>query len=56
MNRIKLKITALSPLAIAAKKPGSVSEAEDHIPGSVIRGAIYQFSYNSTTILRRSHN
>ncbi|MBX9256495.1 CRISPR-associated RAMP protein Csx10 [Desmonostoc muscorum CCALA 125] len=40
MKRIKLKITALSPLAIAAKKPGSVSEAEDHIPGSVIRGAI----------------
>ncbi|MDJ0615362.1 MAG: CRISPR-associated RAMP protein Csx10 [Calothrix sp. MO_192.B10] len=40
MKQIKLKITALSPLAIAAKKPGSVSEAEDHIPGSVIRGAI----------------
>jgi CRISPR-associated protein Csx10 len=40
MKRIKLKITALSPLAIAGKKPGSVSEAEDHIPGSVIRGAI----------------
>ncbi|MDZ7960983.1 MAG: CRISPR-associated RAMP protein Csx10 [Aulosira sp. DedQUE10] len=40
MKRIKLEITALSPLAIAAKKPGSVSEAEDHIPGSVIRGAI----------------
>jgi CRISPR-associated protein Csx10 len=40
MIRIKLEITALSPLAIAAKKPGSVSEAEDHIPGSVIRGAI----------------
>ena len=40
MKRIQLKITALSPLAIAAKKPGSVSEAEDHIPGSVIRGAI----------------
>ncbi|BAZ66649.1 hypothetical protein NIES4106_14010 [Fischerella sp. NIES-4106] len=40
MMRIKLEITALSPLAIAAKKPGSVSEAEDHIPGSVIRGAI----------------
>ncbi|MFN6519180.1 MAG: CRISPR-associated RAMP protein Csx10 [Nostoc sp. CreGUA01] len=40
MKRIKLQITALSPLAIAAKKPGSVSEAEDHIPGSVIRGAI----------------
>ncbi|MFB2772284.1 CRISPR-associated RAMP protein Csx10 [Pelatocladus sp. BLCC-F211] len=40
MIRIKLEITALSALAIAAKKPGSVSEAEDHIPGSVIRGAI----------------
>ncbi|MBW4634702.1 MAG: CRISPR-associated RAMP protein Csx10 [Iphinoe sp. HA4291-MV1] len=40
MKLIKLKITTLSPLAIAAKKAGSVSEAEDHIPGSVIRGAI----------------
>jgi CRISPR-associated protein Csx10 len=40
MKRIKLEITSLSPLAIAGKKPGSVSEAEDHIPGSVIRGAI----------------
>lgn len=40
MKRIKLEITSLSPLAIAARKPGSVSEAEDHIPGSVIRGAI----------------
>lgn len=40
MKRIKLKITALSPLAIAGQKPGSVSVAEDHIPGSVIRGAI----------------
>lgn len=40
MKRIKLTITALSPLAIAGKKPGSVSEVEDHIPGSVIRGAI----------------
>ena len=40
MQRIKLKITALSPLAIASKKQGSVSEAEDYIPGSVIRGAI----------------
>ncbi len=40
MQRIKLTITALSPLAIATKKPGSVSEAEDYIPGSVIRGAI----------------
>jgi CRISPR-associated protein Csx10 len=49
MKRIKLKITALSPLAIAAKKPGSVSEAEDHIPGSVIRGAI------ASQILQRSN-
>jgi CRISPR-associated protein Csx10 len=40
MTKIKLKITALSPLAIAGKKPGSVSQVEDHIPGSVIRGAI----------------
>ncbi|MEA5565765.1 CRISPR-associated RAMP protein Csx10 [Anabaena sp. UHCC 0399] len=40
MKRIKLNITALSPLAIAGQKPGSVSEAEDHIPGSVIRGAL----------------
>ena len=40
MQQIKLKITALSPLAIASKKQGSVSEAEDYIPGSVIRGAI----------------
>lgn len=39
MQRIKLDITALSPLAIATQKPGSVSEAEDYIPGSVIRGA-----------------
>ncbi|BAZ51316.1 hypothetical protein NIES4103_39650 [Nostoc sp. NIES-4103] len=40
MKRIKLEITALSSLAIASRKPASVSEAEDHIPGSVIRGAI----------------
>jgi CRISPR-associated protein Csx10 len=40
MKRIKLEITALSPLAIADKKPGSISEAKDHIPGSVIRGTI----------------
>jgi CRISPR-associated protein Csx10 len=49
MKRIKLEITALSPLAIAAKKPGSVSEAEDHIPGSVIRGAL------ASQILQLSH-
>ena len=40
MKRIKLTITALSPLSIANQKPGSVSEAEDYIPGSVIRGAV----------------
>ncbi|NER23645.1 MAG: CRISPR-associated RAMP protein Csx10 [Symploca sp. SIO1C2] len=40
MKEIQLKITALSPLAIGRKKPGSVSEAGDYIPGSVIRGAI----------------
>jgi len=40
MKQIQLKITALSPLAIGLKKPGSVSEAGDYIPGSVIRGAI----------------
>ncbi|MEQ8971859.1 MAG: CRISPR-associated RAMP protein Csx10 [Coleofasciculus sp. C1-SOL-03] len=41
MKQIQLTITALSPLAIGRKKPGgSVSEAGDYIPGSVIRGAI----------------
>ncbi|HBE20350.1 MAG TPA: CRISPR-associated RAMP protein Csx10 [Cyanobacteria bacterium UBA11149] len=41
MKRIQLEIKALSPLAIGRQKPGgSVSEAEDYIPGSVIRGAI----------------
>jgi CRISPR-associated protein Csx10 len=40
MKRIKLEITALSPLAIAGKKPGLVSEAEEYIPGSVIRGEL----------------
>jgi CRISPR-associated protein Csx10 len=41
MKRIQLEIKALSPLAIGRKKPGgSVSEAGDYIPGSVIRGAI----------------
>jgi CRISPR-associated protein Csx10 len=40
MKRIKLKIIAFSPLGIGAKKPGSISEAEDHIPGSAVRGAI----------------
>jgi CRISPR-associated protein Csx10 len=40
MKQIQLTITALSPLAIGRKKPGSVSEAGDYIPGSVIRGAV----------------
>ena len=41
MKRIELEIKALSPLAIAKHKPGgSISESEDYIPGSVIRGAI----------------
>lgn len=41
MKRIELTITALSPLAIGQRKPGgSVSEALDYIPGTVIRGAI----------------
>ncbi len=40
MNRILLEIEALSPLAIGRHKPGgSISEAQDYIPGSVIRGA-----------------
>jgi CRISPR-associated protein Csx10 len=41
MKRIDLKITARSPLAIGQRKPGgSVSEALNYIPGTVIRGAI----------------
>ena len=41
MKCIELTITALSPLAIGKQKPGgSVSEAEQFIPGTVIRGAI----------------
>lgn len=41
MKRIQLEIKALSPLAVGGQKPGrSVSEAEDYIPGTVIRGAI----------------
>ncbi len=41
MKRIDLTITAQAPLAIGQRKPGgSVSEALDYIPGSVIRGAI----------------
>ena len=41
MKRVQLQIKALSPLAIARQKPGgSVSEVEDYIPGTVIRGAV----------------
>ena len=41
MKRIHLTITAQAPLAIGQRKPGgSVSEAMDYIPGTVIRGAI----------------
>jgi len=41
MKRIDLTITAQAPLAIGQRKPGgSVSEAMDYIPGTVIRGAI----------------
>ena len=41
MKRINLEITALSPLAIGKQKPGgSVSEADEYISGTVIRGAI----------------
>jgi len=46
---IQLQIKALSPLAIARQKPGgSVSEVEDYIPGTVIRGAV------ATQILQQS--
>lgn len=41
MKEIQLTIKALSPLAIGRQKPGgSISEAQDYIPGSVIRGAV----------------
>ncbi|MEG4505008.1 CRISPR-associated RAMP protein Csx10 [Microcoleus sp. F6_B4] len=41
MQRIELEIKVLSPLAIARQKPGgSISEAVDYIPGTVIRGAV----------------
>lgn len=41
MKRIELEIEALSPLAVGRQKPGgSVSEADDYICGTVIRGAI----------------
>ncbi|AFZ42901.1 CRISPR-associated RAMP protein, Csx10 family [Halothece sp. PCC 7418] len=42
MKTIVLRITAKSPLAIGCRKIGMINEAEDYIPGSVIRGAIAQ--------------
>jgi CRISPR-associated protein Csx10 len=51
MKRIPLEIKAISPLSIGRQKPGgSVSEAVDYIPGSVIRGAI------AAKILEQSDN
>ncbi|MGF1482365.1 MAG: CRISPR-associated RAMP protein Csx10 [Cyanophyceae cyanobacterium] len=50
MKRIDLTITAQAPLAIGQRKPGgSVSEAMDYIPGSVIRGAIASRILKSST-------
>lgn len=41
MKKIELTIEALSPLSVGRQKPGgSVSEAENYISGSVIRGAL----------------
>jgi CRISPR-associated protein Csx10 len=57
MNQIELTITAQSPLAIGRHKSGgSVSEAEDYIPGMVIRGAmaahiLQQSGQNSTSLM-----
>ena len=42
MKVIVLTIKANSPLAMGRRKLGVVNEAEDYIPGSVIRGAIAQ--------------
>jgi CRISPR-associated protein Csx10 len=50
MKRINLEIKALSPLAIGRQKPGgSVSEAEDYIPGTVIRGAVAAYLLKRAT-------
>jgi CRISPR-associated protein Csx10 len=41
MNCIELEITAHAPFAIGRNKPGgSISETENYIPGTMIRGAI----------------
>jgi CRISPR-associated protein Csx10 len=50
MKKINLEIKALSPLAIGRQKPGgNVSEVEQYIPGSVIRGAV------ASQILKRTN-
>lgn len=48
MNKIDLVIKARSPLSLGKKKPGSVSEAENYIRGSVIRGAIASVMLNES--------
>ncbi|MGD1874756.1 MAG: CRISPR-associated RAMP protein Csx10 [Mastigocoleus sp.] len=62
MKKIDLTITALSPLAIGRQKPGgSVSEALNYIPGTVIRGAIasqilqhYEFSQDNNQVIEEN--
>ncbi|MCF4965765.1 type III-D CRISPR-associated RAMP protein Csx10 [Nostoc sp. CMAA1605] len=50
MKKINLEIKALSPLVIGRQKPGgNVSEVEQYIPGSVIRGAV------ASQILKRTN-
>lgn len=49
MEAIQLTLTAQSPLAIGRQKPGgSISEAQDYIPGSVIRGALADLMLSQT--------
>lgn len=51
MKKINLEIKALSPLAIGRQKPGgNVSEVEQYVPGSVIRGAV------ASQILKRTNS
>lgn len=50
MKRINLEIKALSPLAIGRQKPGgSISETENYIPGTVMRGAVAAYLLNRAT-------
>lgn len=49
MEAIQLTLMAQSPLAIGRQKPGgSISEAQDYIPGSVIRGALADLMLSQT--------